>query len=292
MSFSSPARPRPDQGRCQCEGRRAGTPTGGRCWSGARSGPDGHRVVPHLAGGPGHTGAPAHPGRLPPGCRPSARRPWRPPGRQGDPGRHRSSVRRYPPGALAGDRRPPAPDRLGVLRRRAACRADRCCPDPAGAGRSAPPPEVVPLSATEARAVLEVARGRRNATRWSVALALGLCQGEALGLCWADDLGAGRLTVSHQLQWRPWSHGCAEGTGLRLDQLGVRRLPEAGSAPPRHARRPRQHRAARPAGPPSWQRISRSGPASRAERAGTWCSAPRTAAPSAARPTWPSGTGS
>jgi len=74
---------------------------------------------------------------------------------------------------------------------------------------SAPPPEVVPLSTDEARAVLAVARGRHNAARWSVALALGLRQGEALGLRWNDvDLDGGRLTVRAQLQWRQWSHGC------------------------------------------------------------------------------------
>ncbi len=49
--------------------------------------------------------------------------------------------------------------------------------------------EVQPLTGMEARMVLSSAAGRRNATRWSVALALGLRQGEALGLAWdAVDL--------------------------------------------------------------------------------------------------------
>lgn len=61
--------------------------------------------------------------------------------------------------------------------------------------------EIVPLTAGEARAVLEAARGQRNAARWTVALALGLRQGEALGLRWDDvDLVDGVLTVRHALQ--------------------------------------------------------------------------------------------
>lgn len=64
--------------------------------------------------------------------------------------------------------------------------------------------EVRPLTADQARAVLQTAQGRRNAARWSVALALGLRQGEALGLSWdAVDIGAGSLVVRQALQRRP-----------------------------------------------------------------------------------------
>ncbi|WP_239395151.1 hypothetical protein [Frankia sp. CiP3] len=42
--------------------------------------------------------------------------------------------------------------------------------------------EVQPLTAGQARRVLTLAVTRRNGARWSVALALGLRQGEALGL--------------------------------------------------------------------------------------------------------------
>ncbi len=90
---------------------------------------------------------------------------------------------------------------------------------------TAEPPEVVPLSVAEVRQVLAAAAGTRNAARWSVALALGLRQGEALGLCWSDvDLEAGALTVRRQLQWRTWSHGCAGACGRGL----------AGRCPRRH----------------------------------------------------------
>lgn len=64
--------------------------------------------------------------------------------------------------------------------------------------------EIRPLSGQDARRVLDAARGRRNAARWSVALALGLRQGEALGLAWAAiDLDAGSLAVRQALQRQP-----------------------------------------------------------------------------------------
>lgn len=70
--------------------------------------------------------------------------------------------------------------------------------------------EVEPLSLEEAQAVLRAAEGRRDEARWSVALALGLRQGEALGLRWEDlDLDVGQLTVRWQLQR-------AAGEGLRM----------------------------------------------------------------------------
>lgn len=71
-------------------------------------------------------------------------------------------------------------------------------------------PEVEPLTAADARKVLAVAANRRNAARWSVALALGIRQGEPLGLRWSNvDLDEGRLTVRAQLQHLRWQHGCA-----------------------------------------------------------------------------------
>jgi integrase len=59
---------------------------------------------------------------------------------------------------------------------------------------------------------------RRNGTRWSVALALGLRQGEALGLRWQYvDLDAGTLAVRWQLQRLAWRHGCADPHGCGRD---------------------------------------------------------------------------
>ncbi len=52
------------------------------------------------------------------------------------------------------------------------------------------------LTIEEATAVLHAARGKRNEARWTVALALGLRQSEALALQWKDiDLLGGSLTV-------------------------------------------------------------------------------------------------
>ncbi len=58
----------------------------------------------------------------------------------------------------------------------------------------------MPLDVDEARRVMAAAEGRRNAARWTVALALGLRQSEALGLQWRDiNLDTGRLSVRRGL---------------------------------------------------------------------------------------------
>lgn len=60
---------------------------------------------------------------------------------------------------------------------------------------------ISPLTPDEARTFLGGVRGHRLEALFSVALALGLRQGEALGLRWDDiDFNAGTLRVSHQLQ--------------------------------------------------------------------------------------------
>lgn len=67
------------------------------------------------------------------------------------------------------------------------------------------------LTVSQARAVLAVAAKRRNASRWSVGLACGMRQGEALGLRWSYlDLDEGVMRVWFQLQRLPWRHGCAD----------------------------------------------------------------------------------
>lgn len=76
--------------------------------------------------------------------------------------------------------------------------------------------EIKPLTEDEARAVLDAAAGRRNAARWSVGLALGLRQGEALGLRWEYvDLDAGTMRVWWQLHRRSHEHGCGGTCGRR-----------------------------------------------------------------------------
>ncbi|PXY34222.1 integrase [Prauserella coralliicola] len=94
--------------------------------------------------------------------------------------------------------------------------------------------EIEPLTVDDAKAILRVAHGRRNGVRWAVALALGLRQGEALGLKWPDLIAewhhgcspdtacgqrdakdcpwaqvTGMLTVRRALQRQTWQHGCS-----------------------------------------------------------------------------------
>jgi len=62
------------------------------------------------------------------------------------------------------------------------------------------PEMALPLSATEARRVMTAAQTHRNAARWTVALAVGLRQSEALALRWSDvDLDNGTLSVRRGL---------------------------------------------------------------------------------------------
>lgn len=61
-----------------------------------------------------------------------------------------------------------------------------------------------PLDVAECKLVLAAAEGQRNAARWTVALALGVRQSEALGLQWKDiDLDGARLSVRRGLHRVP-----------------------------------------------------------------------------------------
>ena len=76
--------------------------------------------------------------------------------------------------------------------------------------------EVVPYTVEEVQLLLEVANRQRNAARWVIALALGLRQGEVLGLKWADvDFQLGVLVV-HRGRLRPrYQHGCGDRCGRK-----------------------------------------------------------------------------
>ena len=79
--------------------------------------------------------------------------------------------------------------------------------------------EIEPLTLVEALRIVRLAATKRNGTRWSVALGLGLRQGGALGLRWQHvDLDAGRLTVRWQLQRFAWRHGCADPHACSKDR--------------------------------------------------------------------------
>lgn len=74
--------------------------------------------------------------------------------------------------------------------------------------------EVEPLTVEECRRVLAAAQGTAHPARWSIALSLGLRQGEALGLMWSDiDLDQGVLRVRRSVQRHTWLHGCPTADG-------------------------------------------------------------------------------
>ncbi|MDT3395805.1 site-specific integrase [Streptomyces sp. B1866] len=76
--------------------------------------------------------------------------------------------------------------------------------------------EVEPYTVEEVQRLLEEAGKRRHAARWVIALALGLRQGEVLGLKWADvDFELGVLVV-HRGRLRPrYKHGCGGRCGRK-----------------------------------------------------------------------------
>lgn len=107
--------------------------------------------------------------------------------------------------------------------------------------------EVVPLSTSETKVLLDAAARTRHPARWGLALAFGLRQGEALALCWDDiDFDAGTLIVRRSLSRRTWVHGCEglcgrkrgadcpsrHGGGLVVDEVKTRSSIRTLSLPP------------------------------------------------------------
>ncbi|SEF14368.1 tyrosine-type recombinase/integrase [Jiangella alba] len=77
-------------------------------------------------------------------------------------------------------------------------------------------PEVEPYEVEETRRLLKLAMERRNGTRWAIALALGLRQGEALGLKWSHvDLKTGTLRVRRSALRPRYAHGCSGSCGKK-----------------------------------------------------------------------------
>ncbi len=76
--------------------------------------------------------------------------------------------------------------------------------------------EVDPYNVQEVKRLLNAAGRQRNSARWAVALALGLRQGEVLGLKWDDvDLEGGFLVVRRSRHRPQYAHGCAEPCGRK-----------------------------------------------------------------------------
>jgi integrase len=68
-----------------------------------------------------------------------------------------------------------------------------------------------PFTVEETRKILAAALERENPHRWSIGLALGTRQGEALGLRWTYvDLDKGLVKIWWQLQRTTWRHGCTD----------------------------------------------------------------------------------
>ena len=71
--------------------------------------------------------------------------------------------------------------------------------------------EIEPFTVEEAQQILRAAASRRNGVRFALALALGLRQGEALGLKWDRlDRKSKALRFPKQIQRHVWQHGCEE----------------------------------------------------------------------------------
>ncbi|UPZ30005.1 site-specific integrase [Streptomyces sp. LRE541] len=100
--------------------------------------------------------------------------------------------------------------------------------------------EVEPYTVEEVQSLLRAADNRRNSARWAVALSLGLRQGEALGLKWADvDLARGVLMVRRSRRRPRYAHGCGETCGRKAGYCPQRQRtnPETADTKSRAGRR-------------------------------------------------------
>ncbi|MEV7613288.1 site-specific integrase [Streptomyces sp. NPDC089799] len=76
--------------------------------------------------------------------------------------------------------------------------------------------EIEPYTIQEIQSLLLEASKLRNSARWVIALALGLRQGEALGLMWEDVyLGAGYIRIRKNRLRPKYAHGCEDPCGRK-----------------------------------------------------------------------------
>ncbi len=79
------------------------------------------------------------------------------------------------------------------------------------------PHDVEPFNVEEVKRIFVGASRHRNGVRWVLALALGLRQGEALGLQWPDvDARQGVLTIRRSRTRPSYTHGCGGTCGKRF----------------------------------------------------------------------------
>ncbi|RFU87369.1 site-specific tyrosine recombinase XerC [Streptomyces sp. YIM 130001] len=84
--------------------------------------------------------------------------------------------------------------------------------------------DIEPYSIEEVQSLLLEASKLRNSARWVVALALGLRQGEALGLKWEDVyLDAGYVRTRKNRLRPKYEHGCADPCGRKAGYCPERR---------------------------------------------------------------------
>ncbi|MGW6284955.1 tyrosine-type recombinase/integrase [Streptomyces sp. NPDC055107] len=100
--------------------------------------------------------------------------------------------------------------------------------------------EIEPYTVDEVKRLLVAADKGRNSARWAVALALGLRQGEALGLKWADvDMERGVLMVRRSRRRPRYAHGCGDPCGRKAGYCPQRKRtnPETADTKSRAGRR-------------------------------------------------------
>jgi integrase len=100
--------------------------------------------------------------------------------------------------------------------------------------------EIEPYTVDEVQELLRVAGKRRLAARWAIALALGLRQGEVLGLRWTDvDLDTGTMWVRRGRLRPRYEHGCGGTCGRKAGYCPRRLLarPETNDTKSRAGRR-------------------------------------------------------
>ena len=92
--------------------------------------------------------------------------------------------------------------------------------------------ETEPYTIEEVRRLLTAARERRNGPRWVVALALGLRQGEALGLKWEHvDLETGMMRIRRNRLRPKYEHGCGNTCGRKAGYCPERKQLRADTGP-------------------------------------------------------------
>lgn len=92
--------------------------------------------------------------------------------------------------------------------------------------------ETEPYTIEETRRLLTAVRERRNGARWVVALALGLRQGEALGLKWEHvDLETGMMRIRRNRLRPKYKHGCGDTCGRKAGYCPERKQVRADTGP-------------------------------------------------------------